>query len=78
MNQIITLTISHAKPSHAMAIAAFFIHFLPLSALLLSDQDDKTRNPQYNKYIKATKANIQSIRFMTIFIKANTYHNSVS
>jgi hypothetical protein len=48
MNQIITLTINHANPSHAMAMAAFFIHFLPLSALLLSDQDDKTRNPQYN------------------------------
>jgi hypothetical protein len=29
------------------AIAAVQIHFLPLAAFLLSDQDENTNNPQY-------------------------------
>jgi hypothetical protein len=46
INRIIALIINQDKPTHARAIAAVEIHFLPLDAFLSSDPDENTKKPQ--------------------------------
>ena len=66
---------SHDKPIQAKKIAAFAIHFLPFDAFLSSDQEDRTKNPQYNIYTNTTKDKIHSSQLTVICIKDIRYHS---
>ena len=66
MSRIIALIINRDNHIPASAVAAVVIHFLPFLAFVSPDHEEKTKNPQYSIYTKATKDNIHSNRLIAI------------
>ncbi len=66
INRTIALIINHDSHIHARAIAAVEIHFFHFAEFFSSFPAEKTKNPQYNRYRRATKANIHKIQLIAI------------